>query len=656
MPDHKYTMTMSLQVLKHLGLNLYSNIAAVVSEVVANSYDADATSVNIWFEDDKIVIEDDGHGMTLGDINDKFLCVGYTRRENGEEKSPKFNRDVMGRKGIGKLSLFSIARNVEIHTTRVSESGESHTNGLLLNIKDIEEEIKKDGEYHPKNIPSDQFEIEKGTRIILTDIKKKSISHTGPFLRKRIARRFSVLGDAYNFNVKIDDEPITMKDRDFFKKVLFMWYIGDENKMEEFDFEKENFLNGEIDGTEFKIRGWIGTVDKPSDLEQDGTMNNNISVICRGKMAQQDILRSYNEGGIYASYLIGEIHADFLDSNENDDIATSSRQNINEDDPRYQALLSHVYSLLKKIQNVWTQYRKEYAEKDAVQKAEDLSPTLKDWYDSLGNDARKQHAKKLFATIESLHFDKNEEKDKKRELYRHGILAFEKLKLRESLDRLDSLETEDDIKLAAIFSDLTDIEANQYFDIASGRVEVIKEFQKHIDANDKEAILQKYLFENLWLLNPSWDRATAGTALMEERVEKAFGKVVNTLTKEERVGRFDIRYRTSAGTHVIVELKKYSASYKITSGMLHDQINKYRNALKKCLDDAGEDSSNIKSYIIIGDALKKEDWKDAKEMLRISGAELLHYDTLLQESYKAYETYMERQKEVSKIRALIDKI
>ncbi len=42
-----YEMRLSLSVLDHLGLNLYSNIPAVISEVVANSWDADATEVSI---------------------------------------------------------------------------------------------------------------------------------------------------------------------------------------------------------------------------------------------------------------------------------------------------------------------------------------------------------------------------------------------------------------------------------------------------------------------------------------------------------------------------------------------------------------------------------------------------------------------------------
>lgn len=45
--EHKYEMTISLQIVEHLGLNLYSNTSAVISEAVANAWDADAKTVEI---------------------------------------------------------------------------------------------------------------------------------------------------------------------------------------------------------------------------------------------------------------------------------------------------------------------------------------------------------------------------------------------------------------------------------------------------------------------------------------------------------------------------------------------------------------------------------------------------------------------------------
>ena len=79
-------MTINLNALNHLGINLYSNVPSVMSEIIANAWDADATEVKITIAEGNtsITITDNGIGMTLDDINNKFLHVGYQKRENGE--------------------------------------------------------------------------------------------------------------------------------------------------------------------------------------------------------------------------------------------------------------------------------------------------------------------------------------------------------------------------------------------------------------------------------------------------------------------------------------------------------------------------------------------------------------------------------------------
>ncbi|MCE1003808.1 MULTISPECIES: ATP-binding protein [unclassified Pseudomonas] len=65
-----FEMTVDLNVLEHLGINLYSNIAAVLTEAVANAWDADALSVQIRVapNNEWIKIEDDGIGMSVDDL------------------------------------------------------------------------------------------------------------------------------------------------------------------------------------------------------------------------------------------------------------------------------------------------------------------------------------------------------------------------------------------------------------------------------------------------------------------------------------------------------------------------------------------------------------------------------------------------------------
>ncbi|MCY4150584.1 MAG: ATP-binding protein [Gammaproteobacteria bacterium] len=111
MPD--YELKIDLNALNHLGLNLYSNVPAVLSELIANAWDADADNVHLDIingdTDTQIIVKDDGCGMDETDINNKFLTVGYQRRKtSNDDATPKKNRKVMGRKGIGKLSVFSI--------------------------------------------------------------------------------------------------------------------------------------------------------------------------------------------------------------------------------------------------------------------------------------------------------------------------------------------------------------------------------------------------------------------------------------------------------------------------------------------------------------------------------------------------------------------
>ena len=75
MPDPIYRMRLSLNVLEHLGLNLYSNVPAVLSEVVANAWNADARTVRVTLDPDAetIMIQDGGIGMTREDINKRFF-------------------------------------------------------------------------------------------------------------------------------------------------------------------------------------------------------------------------------------------------------------------------------------------------------------------------------------------------------------------------------------------------------------------------------------------------------------------------------------------------------------------------------------------------------------------------------------------------------
>jgi len=637
----KYTMKLSLNVLNHLGLNLYSNFPAVLSEAVANSWDAEAKTVEITLDvaNDQIEIVDNGTGMNLRDINDKYLNVGYRKREKEGAYTPELNRHVMGRKGIGKLSLFSIANRIEIYSVK-----DGKKNGFLMTTEEVKRQIERSkGVYHPKDISARKISLTQGTKIILTDLKKK-LTLTESALRKRLARRFSIIGEKYDFQVKINGTAVTVFDRDFFKNIQFLWTIGDDDQAyikECKNLKESKRFDGVVDKEkDYKVSGWIGAVEKHGQLEEG---NNKIVLLAWGRLIQEDILADYKEGGLYAKYLTGEITANFLDLDQHDDISTTNRQRVIEDDSRYIALKKHIYDHLKEIQNIWSEWRKKYATEKALK-----NPAIKKWYDTLQPSNRKR-AEQLFDKIESLPMEKEEDR---KELYKYGILAFERLRVRTNLELLSELDSATDLRFAAIFNDLSDIEAVLYYDIASGRVEVIEAFANIVDKDRQEKVIQKYLYKNLWLLHPSWERATQNPRI-EQSVQREFKKVTTSLTLEEKRSRYDLKYVTAAGKHIIIELKK--STRKVKTMELVQQIKKYKDALEKCLQGFGEQRPVIEVICLLGRSLE-DDPQFIKSQLESVNARVILYNSLIKESLDDYKGYLHGQKYVAGLREIVDAI
>jgi len=400
MADEKpYKMTLTLDILDHLGLNLYSNIPAVLAEAVANSWDADATRVEITLNaaEGVVTISDDGCGMTKDEINARYLTVGYKRREHHPVETLKFGRHVMGRKGIGKLSLFSIADDIEVQSAK-EEDGKLERSAFQMLTHEIRAQMKaKDGTYYPGAIDPDPA-LGPGTRIGLGKLKKKVTAATGKALRRRLARRFAVIGPANDFEVVIDGDPIGPGDRDYFSKVEYLWSIGEVGSTYKdlcVNAKAVHSLGGDVDPDQgFQIKGWVGTFDEQKNIEDE---NNSLAVLAWGKLVQEDILRDVREGGLFTKYLIGEINADFLDLDEEVDIATSDRQRLKEDDSRVELLRGFVKeSLLKPIGSAWRDLRNQNALDKAM-----TNPAVKEWFKSLDGDTKKQ-AKKLFGRIGSL--------------------------------------------------------------------------------------------------------------------------------------------------------------------------------------------------------------------------------------------------------------
>lgn len=109
------------RIIRTLGDRLISGEVAAIIELVKNSYDADATFCKITIDPNSqtITIEDNGHGMTAADVEEKWAELGTENKHRN--KLSRKGRKVLGDKGIGRLASAKLGRFLTITSTVFSE-------------------------------------------------------------------------------------------------------------------------------------------------------------------------------------------------------------------------------------------------------------------------------------------------------------------------------------------------------------------------------------------------------------------------------------------------------------------------------------------------------------------------------------------------------
>lgn len=115
-----------------IGRDLITDDFVAIFELVKNSFDAHATKVQIIFEEDRIVIVDDGKGMSRDDILGKWLFVAYSAKKEGTEdrnyraKITQRSRAYAGAKGVGRFSCDRLGKRLLL-SSRFDENRPVHT-------------------------------------------------------------------------------------------------------------------------------------------------------------------------------------------------------------------------------------------------------------------------------------------------------------------------------------------------------------------------------------------------------------------------------------------------------------------------------------------------------------------------------------------------
>ena len=136
------------RIIRTIGDRLIGGPETAVIELVKNSHDADANWVRVMFFpplDDpagKITVEDDGHGMTLEDIRDKWMEPATTNKI--DRKMSPGGRMLLGSKGIGRFAAAKLGKWLELRTTATDKSAKDDLETTVIdNIDwDIFDEVK----------------------------------------------------------------------------------------------------------------------------------------------------------------------------------------------------------------------------------------------------------------------------------------------------------------------------------------------------------------------------------------------------------------------------------------------------------------------------------------------------------------------------------
>lgn len=163
-----------------LGRELITDDEVAIFELVKNSFDAEASRVDLHFSKDSIVVADNGQGMTAKEVKEKWLTVAYSakRPQNDFRDDIAAKRKYAGSKGIGRISTDRLGKNIVLQTRSRDEKSKT-VKSISVDWSLFDRDHKKRFENIPtKNLPdSNEFDLPKelsqrdsGTVVSITNL------------------------------------------------------------------------------------------------------------------------------------------------------------------------------------------------------------------------------------------------------------------------------------------------------------------------------------------------------------------------------------------------------------------------------------------------------------------------------------------------------
>jgi len=497
-------------------LAAYNSLPKCLAELVANSYDADASEVRIALpdvldENATIEVVDDGIGMSSDDLAAKFLFIGRNKRQEGQ-RTPS-GRLVIGSKGIGKLAGFGVAHRVEVTTWQGA------TQSVIAIDRSSLEDLKALSE-HAFTISTAPTEHAPGTKLRLLKLNPDLHLPAHNVVRRHLYRALPKIA---GFRIFVNDVECTAED------------ISGEKHPIEANVEGAGPVSG------FYI---IANARQPSP---------GLAVRVRGRIVQEPSLFGLDtrtHGFFTAEKVIGEVNAEFLDpenpADRAGDLINTARDGFLEDSPVVKAFDGWAQSFLRQVL-LGIDEKETRRRADAIL----LKPEIKQRLDQMPPHIRGTAAKVVRSILSRL---KNVADEEAEELIEWILRYYESNVLRELMKAIIAADIGDAEKLAVLVQDWGVKQVSNVVEIIKTQIDIISKLEELVGSEAaKEIELHKLIESNLWLIREGLE-----LWISDKPLHKLLQQRVDDLYKDKADIRPDLvcRSRDDGNEAVILEFKR----------------------------------------------------------------------------------------------------
>jgi signal transduction histidine kinase len=279
-PQSDLTFRVSSGLKDIIGRDLIFDTNIAVFELVKNSFDARAGKVDIIFDTNKIIIKDNGKGMTYDDLSKKWLFVAYSAKKQGIEDDDGNSKEnyrnkirpkkfYAGAKGIGRFSCDRLGSKLKLITK--SDKPHSEIEQIEVNWEDFQnnpnEDFIKIPVKHSSRNNTNFNNFDNGTILEITDLRSiwnhKDILKLKHSLEKLINPFGSNSDDINAFEINIIADYLKVQDAKELKR-----YIK-ENPKDKDGRYCQTVVNGKIQNFIFETLN-VKTTQIYTKFEEDG--------------------------------------------------------------------------------------------------------------------------------------------------------------------------------------------------------------------------------------------------------------------------------------------------------------------------------------------------------------------------------------------------